>query len=133
MTCYYITVFCFYFTDLYVYYVYALFPGINKENKHYVRYPHGPGIPVPAQRKESDACRFAPSSTEPIVFTQAERNDLTRDLYLPKESAQVLPSDLLNTTLWHVEQHSPGTANVMRDSVISSVLMANDHWFTAAT
>ncbi|XP_042236316.1 uncharacterized protein LOC121875729 [Homarus americanus] len=99
--------------------------GINRKNKHHVKYPdvpsaikpvpHGPGIPIPTPPEnyrdmildddhdidedieETDASStYLPtaSAKEPIPFSQAELNDLTRDLCLSKESAQLLGSRL---------------------------------------
>ncbi|KAG7156789.1 hypothetical protein Hamer_G029270, partial [Homarus americanus] len=84
--------------------------GINRKNKHHVKYPdvpsaikpvpHGPGIPIPTPPEnyrdmildddhdidedieETDASStYLPtaSAKEPIPFSQAELNDLTRD------------------------------------------------------
>jgi len=92
--------------------------GINRKNKHRVKYPdvpsaikpvpHGPGIPIPIPpdnlNSSSDSSEdvqemdqsYEPgdSSTQPKPLNQAELNDLTRDLGLSKESAQLLGSRL---------------------------------------
>ena len=90
--------------------------GINHKNKHYVQYPdvpsairpipHGPDLPVPkpdgnmessSDSEHSDLTVVAYKSVEdnqPVPLTQAELNDLTQDLNLSKESAQLLGSRL---------------------------------------
>ena len=98
-------------------------------NKHCLKYPnvpsainplsHGPGIPIPniprnfsefessssTDNNESandlwdqPACD-EPSYKQPNLLTQAQPNDLTRDLYLSKESAQLLESRLRENNL----------------------------------
>lgn len=37
---------------------------------------------------------FQPCDDKPILFTQSALNDLVRDLYVPKESAELLASRL---------------------------------------
>ncbi|KAK3889696.1 hypothetical protein Pcinc_006262 [Petrolisthes cinctipes] len=99
--------------------------GINRKNKHLVQYPevppaikpvpHGPEVPIP----EPDVIMEASSNTEfsdatnsdesgaykpvdddqPMPLTQAELNDLTRDLNLSRESAQLLGSRIRDKCL----------------------------------
>jgi len=95
--------------------------GINRNNKQHVKYPdvpsamkpvpHGPEIPIPAppdnlnclsdSGEEIDDMDDASATYEPTAnsnkpkpLKQAELNDLTRDLCLSKESAQLLGSRL---------------------------------------
>src|ERR1700755_334050 len=98
--------------------------GFNKKNKQYLKYPrissairpvaHSEEIPVPIFTKlpkidDTDLCSPSSSDEEdttdifqpcdedcnkPILFTQSALNDLVRDLYLPKESAELLASRL---------------------------------------
>ena len=94
--------------------------GINRKNKHHVQYPdvpsaikpvpHGPDLPVPepdvtmessSDSKSSDMTgtaecgAYKPEVDDRLVpLTQAELDDLTRDLKLSKESAQLLGSRL---------------------------------------
>ena len=98
--------------------------GFNKKNKQYLQYPsipsairpvaHSEEIPVPIftelpEIDDTDLCSPASSDEEdttdifqpcdedcdkPILFTQSALNDLVRDLYLPKESAELLASRL---------------------------------------
>ena len=67
--------------------------------------PHGPGIPVPevtgdiskiecsssteSEASEKDALNAEQSTNQPKHLTQLELNDLTRDINLTKESAQL--------------------------------------------
>lgn len=104
--------------------------GINRKNKHHVQYPdvpsaikpvpHGPDIPVPEPdvtmesssdpefSDTTDTAEFGAYKPEeddrPVPLTQAELNDLTRDLNLSKESAQLLGSRLREKRLL-----APGT------------------------
>lgn len=104
--------------------------GINHKNKHHVQYPdvpsaikpvpHGPGVPVPepdvnmdlsSDPESSDAANadesgaYEPAEGDrPVPLSQAELNDLTRDLNLSKESAQLLGSRLRERRLL-----APGT------------------------
>ena len=83
--------------------------------------PHGPGIPIPEPPRAIDEVEYSSSaeseasgeqdawitdttSNEPQLFTQHELNDLTRDLNLTKESAQLLGSRLHEKNLL-----APGT------------------------
>lgn len=92
--------------------------GFNRKNKTYVRYPdvpsaikpvpHGPTLPVPnlsftpdsnvqseVDDKTVSGLEFSTDDQdEPMTLTQGELNDLTRDLNLSKESAQLLGSRL---------------------------------------
>jgi hypothetical protein len=95
--------------------------GINRNNKQHVKYPdvpsamkpvpHGPEIPIPAPPDNLDllsdsgeeidemddaSATYEPTadSNKPKPLKQAELNDLTRDLCLSKESAQLLGSRL---------------------------------------
>ena len=106
-----------------------LFTGINRKNKHCLKYPdvlsaikplpHGPEIPIP--NPPPDFSEFEslsstdndeslndlwdqPTYDEPNykqtnLLTQAQLNDLTRDLYLSKESAKLLESRLRENNL----------------------------------
>ena len=99
--------------------------GINRKNKHCVQYPdvpsairpvpHGPDLPVPepdvamgsssesksdntADRAQSE--EYMPEENDrPVPLTQADLNELTRDLNLSKESAQFLGSLLRENNL----------------------------------
>uniref|UniRef100_UPI00358F0AE9 uncharacterized protein n=1 Tax=Myxine glutinosa TaxID=7769 RepID=UPI00358F0AE9 len=100
--------------------------GINRKNKQHLKYPdvpsaikpvpHGPGIPIPAppencrhsasdsdeQMEDGDISgTYQPTgeTSQPKLFSQAELNDLTRDLCLSKESAQLLGSRLRESRL----------------------------------
>jgi hypothetical protein len=100
--------------------------GINHKNKHHVKYPdvpsaikpvpHGPGIPIPTPPQncrdllsDSDdeiedgdkSGNYQPTieTRQPKFLTQAELNDLTRDLGLSKESSQLLGSRLSENNL----------------------------------
>ncbi|XP_076804583.1 uncharacterized protein LOC143448650 [Clavelina lepadiformis] len=99
--------------------------GINRKNKQHVKYPdvssamkpvpHGPGIPVPeppgeisemecsssaeSKASEQDTWDAEQSTSQPKPLTQPELNDLTRDLNLTKESAQLLGSRLRENNL----------------------------------
>uniref|UniRef100_UPI0035902CB4 uncharacterized protein n=1 Tax=Myxine glutinosa TaxID=7769 RepID=UPI0035902CB4 len=100
--------------------------GINRKNKQHLKYPdvpsaikpvpHGPGIPIPAppenckhsasdsneQMEDGDISgTYQPTgeTSQPKLFSQAELNDLTRDLCLSKESAQLLGSRLRENRL----------------------------------
>ena len=94
--------------------------GINRKNKQHVQYPdvssaikpvpHGPDVPIPEHDvnmesssdpesgDEADADESGtfepPEQDRPVPLSQAELNDLTRDLNLSKESAQLLGSRL---------------------------------------
>ena len=104
--------------------------GINRKNKQHVKYPdvpsaikpvpHGPGIPVPeptgeiiemecsssteSEESELDTWNAGQSTHEPKPLIQLQFNDLTRDLNLTKESAQLLGSRLRECNLL-----APGT------------------------
>lgn len=99
--------------------------GINRKNKHHVKYPdvpsvtkpvsHSSNLPIPdpdvsmarVLTSESESNATAESDSympqeevhQPKPFTQAELNDLTRDLNLSKESAQLLGSRLRENAL----------------------------------
>ncbi|XP_076053032.1 uncharacterized protein LOC143032339 [Oratosquilla oratoria] len=99
--------------------------GVNRKNKHCIQYPnvpsairpvpHGPGLPVPepdvamesSSESESDNAldraeggEYMPEENDrPVPLTQADLNDLTRDLNLSKESAQLLGSRLREKNL----------------------------------
>ena len=101
------------------------FQGIIRKNKHCVEYPdvpsairpvpHGPDLPVPepdvamesssesksdntADRAQSE--EYMPEENDrPVPLTQADLNELTRDLNLSKESAQFLGSLLRENNL----------------------------------
>ena len=108
-------------------YITSYLPGINRKNKQHVQYPnvpsamkpvpHGPEIAIP-----KPPCAIlessSPSSNEdnddisstfeyndndsqnvPVPLNQFELNDLTRDLCLSKESAQLLGSRLREKNL----------------------------------
>lgn len=94
--------------------------GITRKNRKHVKYPdvpsaikpvpHGPGVSIPSPptniTSSSDSSEdmdivdetaaYVPttSTSEPKPLNQAELNDLTRDLCLSKESAQLLGSRL---------------------------------------
>ena len=96
--------------------------GINRRNKQHVKYPdipsakkpvpHGPSIPIPKPPADLDSISIPSTDEElegddvsatyqptdetshPKLLSQAELNDLTRDLGLSKESAQLLGSRL---------------------------------------
>lgn len=103
-----------------------LITGINKKNKHIVVYPdipsaikpipHGPEVPVPSspdgahlqedvedmELHDTDmSTTFQPSCSIrlPKPLTQNQLNDLTRDLGLSKEHAQLLGSRLSESNL----------------------------------
>lgn len=104
--------------------------GINRKNKQHVKYPdvpsatkpipHSSDLPVPVPNvftvcssdtesiittNAADSDEYRPQEVnQPVPFTQAELNDLTRDLNLSKESAQLLGSRLREKNLL-----SPGT------------------------
>ena len=90
--------------------------GFNSKNKHNIQYPnlpsairpvpHGPGIPIPlppryletvgdsvSEESLSDSqmteCPEYECDQQPKLFTQAELNDLVRDMNLPKHSALI--------------------------------------------
>ena len=99
--------------------------GVNRKNKQHLKYPdvpsaikpvpHGPGIPVPeppgkisemecsssTESKESnqDTWNAVQSTLEPKPLTQFQLNNLTQDLNLTKESAQLLGSRLRECNL----------------------------------
>ena len=102
------------------------FAGVNKKNKHHVVYPdipsaikpvpHGPDIPVPSVPMDMDipeeddvqledmdtSASYQPQNLnerQPKPLCQAQLNDLTRDLGLSKESAQLLGSRLNESNL----------------------------------
>lgn len=104
--------------------------GFNAKNKKHITYPnvssaikplpHGPNLPIPAPpssliASDSDVeiecspgipCSSAGSSFDystPQTFTQAELNDLVRDLNLSKEAAQLLGSRLNSKNLLNPE------------------------------
>ena len=103
---------------------------MNHKNKHHIKYPdvpsaikpvpHGPGIPIPTPPQAytdllsdsddemedediTDAYQPLVESHQPKPFSQAELNDLTRDLGLSKESAQLLGSRLSENNLLSAE------------------------------
>ena len=99
--------------------------GINCKNKHHVQYlnvlsaikpiPHDPDLPVPepvgnieysSNSEHSDMTVVARDNAykpeednQPVPLMQAELNDLTQDLNLSKESAQLLGSRLKEPNL----------------------------------
>ena len=99
--------------------------GINRKNKHCVQYPdipsairpvpHVPSLAVPkpdvainsSSESESDNIYDRTEGVEywseendlPVPLTQADLNDLTRDLNLSKESSQLLGSCLCGKNL----------------------------------
>jgi len=104
----------------------ALISGINKKKKTHVAYPdlpsarrpvpHSEEVPIPALPENLDTFQesdeeyeemdtstsFMPSTSkfnQPVSFNQAQLNDLTRDLGLSKESAQLLGSRLKENNL----------------------------------
>ena len=109
--------------------------GYNRKNKHHVSYPnldsalrpipHSDQIPVPAftnlpeleeegfisssdQSQGEEDVDFQSASClsdKPMLFNQLELNDLVRDLYLPKQSAELLASRLQEKRVLH-----PGTS-----------------------
>ena len=105
--------------------MFVFISGVNRKSKQHVKYPdvpsaikpvpHGPGIPVPeprgeigemersssTEREESDQDTWnaEQSTLEPMPLTQFQLNDLTRDLNLTKESAQLLGSRLRECNL----------------------------------
>ena len=108
----------------------ASLKGINRKNKYHVQYPdvpsainpvsHGPDLPLPepnvTMESSSDSessdmtdtaeCgAYKPEEDDQLVtLTQAELNDLTRDLNLFKKSSQLLGSRLQENYLL-----APGT------------------------
>ena len=102
------------------------FTGVHKKNKHHVVYPdipsarnpvtHGPEIPVSSVPKDIDIAEDSgteledmdtstsyqppiPDKNKPVTLSQAQLNDLTRNLGLSKESAQLLGSRLIGSNL----------------------------------
>ena len=99
--------------------------GINRKSKNHVKYPnvfsiikpvpHGPGIPVveitgdiskiecslstESKSSEKDTLNAEQSTNQQKHLTQLELNDLTRDLNLTKESAQLFGSRLRENNL----------------------------------
>jgi hypothetical protein len=100
--------------------------GINGKKKHHVKYPnvisaikpiaHGPDLPIPDPDFSMESIPDTPEvidtydtdegsdydnnvSTRPKLLTQGQLNDLTRDLNLSKESAQLLGSRLKENNL----------------------------------
>ena len=128
--------------------------GINRKNKHHVQYPdvpsatkpvpHGLELPVPNLRvtvessAESEIVDGPVSSDygtddqdQPKPLTQGELNDLTRDLNLSKESAQLLGSLVYERNVyWHQPQHSIGIDNARPNLQNSSRTMERLHWST---
>ena len=125
--------------------------GINHKHKHHVQYPdasyairpipHGPDFPVlepdgimecSSDSKHSDMTVVVRDDMyKPVLLTQAELNDLTWDLNLSKESAQLLGSCLK-------EKHLlvPGTMfywyhDHERESKFFSHSRVSHHWFIA--
>lgn len=109
-----------------MYMFFSFISGINHKNKHHVKYPdvpsavkpvlHGPGIPIPTPPQkctdllsDSDdeiedvdmSGTYQPliETRQPKLLSQAELNDLTRDLGLSKESSQLLGSRLSENNL----------------------------------
>ncbi|GBM59391.1 hypothetical protein AVEN_17423-1 [Araneus ventricosus] len=96
--------------------------------------PHEPGIPVPSppdtvenifcSNTESE-CEIDgdvdevhdPISDEPKLFTQSELNDLVRDLYLSKGSAEVLGSRLKEKNCWLLVGHFLGFGTENKSSI----------------
>jgi hypothetical protein len=102
--------------------LYVVIVGVTTKKKKYVMYPdvpsavkpipHGPGLPIPkppdsshtsspsspssdVSDSESDASKESDAnSKKPRPLTQAELNDLIRDLGLSKDSSQLLASRL---------------------------------------
>lgn len=97
--------------------------GFSKKNKQYLQYPSIPSAvrPVPHSEEipvtiftglpqiDTDLCSLASSDEgaardifqpsdedcdQPILFTKSALNDLVKDLYLPKQSAELLASRL---------------------------------------
>ena len=105
--------------------MFVFISGVNRKNKQHVKYPdvpsaikpvpHGPGIPVPeppgaisemecsssteSEESDQDTWNAEQSTLEPKPLTQFQLNDLTRDLNLTKESAQLLGSRLRECNL----------------------------------
>ena len=99
--------------------------GINRKNKKHVKYtnvlsaikpvPHGPSIPVPvvtgdisemecsssteSEASKKDTWNVEQSTNQPKHLTQLELNDLTQDVNLTKETAQLLGSRLRENNL----------------------------------
>ena len=86
--------------------------------------PHTGELPVPnfnscqlseselaSSSEESDRCedfKVSSQSNEPQLFTQAELNDLVRELDLPKSSAELLGSRLKEKNLSSHKMHRAG-------------------------
>ena len=133
--------------------------GTNRKNKHYAQYPdvsseikpvpHGPDLPVSesnvtmessSDSKSSDTTDTAESDAyrpeeddQPVPLTQAELNDLRRDLNFSKEPVQLLRLCLLvfeRNFFSHLEQHSTGIGNARENLDIYSRLMKHLHWST---
>ena len=131
--------------------------GINRKNKHHVKYPdvpsdmrpipHDPGLPVPepdgnmeyrSDSEHSDITvavgddAYKPEDDDqPVPLTQAELNDLTRDLNFSKGTAEQLGSPI-------EEKHllAPGMASYWyrtRERKSRQFLRSriNYHWFKA--
>ena len=132
--------------------------GINRKNKHCVQYPdipsairpvpHGPSLPVPkpdvAIRSSSESESentynrtagveyWSEENDRPVPLTQADLNDLPRDLNLSKESSQLLGSRLREKNLLAPE-HFTGIESVNENSDSSSQPRETYHWFTTTT
>ena len=132
---------------------------INHKDKHHVQYPdvpsainpvsHGPDLPVSepnvtmessSDSKSSDTTDTAESDAyrpeeddQPVPLTQAELNDLRRDLNFSKEPVQLPRLCLLvfeRNFFSHLEQHSTGIGNARENLDIYSRLMKHLHWST---
>ena len=107
---------------------------------------HGTDLPVPepnltmesisnsessymTDTAECSACR-PEEDDQPVPLTQIDFNNLTRDLSLSKESAQLLGSRLQKKRLCHLEQHFIGIGNVRENLDIYSRLIKHLHCST---
>lgn len=141
--------------------------GINRNNKQHVKYPdvpsamrpvpHGPGIPIPAppdkleslsdSGEDVDEMDDASATYEPTAeadkpkpLKQAELNDLTRDLCLSKESAQLLGSrlrenhllDPATTFYWYRSREQEFRQFFTRDEEASLIYCNNVNGLIAA-
>ena len=108
--------------NLLLHFICMNFTGVNKKSKHHVVYsdipstrktvPHGPEIPVPSAPKDIDIAEESdteledmdtsasiPNKNKAMALSQTQLNDITRDLRLSKESAQLLRSHLDESNL----------------------------------
>lgn len=137
--------------------------GINRRNKHNVQYPdvpsatkpvpHSPELPVPTlsvtvdSSTESEVVDGPVSSDytvddqdQPLPLEQGELNDLTRDLNLSKDSAQLLGSRLrekrllapTTTFYWYRQREAEFTKFFMHDEASSLVYCHNIAGLTEA-